>query len=40
MRDRIAVVAKGTFLEAVRDRVLLVSAAFAIGMILFSHILN
>lgn len=40
MRDRIGVVAKGTFLEAVRDRVLLVSAAFAIGMMLFSRVLG
>ncbi|MCE9638411.1 MAG: ABC transporter permease [Planctomycetes bacterium] len=40
MRDRIAVVAKATFLEAVRDRVLLVSAAFALGLMLFSRVLG
>lgn len=40
MRDRVAVVARATFLEAVRDRVLLVSAAFAIGMMLFSRVLG
>lgn len=40
MRDRISVVARATFLEAVRDRVLLVSAAFAVGLILFSRVLG
>jgi len=40
MRDRIGVVAKATFLEAVRDRVLLVSVAFAIGLMLFSRVLG
>jgi ABC-type transport system involved in multi-copper enzyme maturation permease subunit len=34
------VVAKATFLEAVRDRVLLVSVAFAVGMMLFSRVLG
>lgn len=40
MRDRVAVVARATFLEAVRDRVLLVAFAFAIGMVLFSRVLG
>jgi ABC-type transport system involved in multi-copper enzyme maturation permease subunit len=40
MRDRVAVVAKATFLEAVRDRVLLVSVAFAIALMLFSRVLG
>ena len=40
MRDRILVVAKATYLEAVRDRVLLVSVAFSVGMALFSRVLG
>lgn len=40
MRDRVAVVARATFLEAVRDRVLLVAFAFAIGLVLFSRVLG
>ena len=40
MRDTVGIVAKATFLEAVRDRVLLVSAAFAVGMMLFSRVLG
>jgi ABC-type transport system involved in multi-copper enzyme maturation permease subunit len=40
MRDRVGVVAKATFLEAIRDRVLLVSAAFALALVLFSRVLG
>lgn len=40
MRDRIAVVARATFLEAVRDRVLLVAAGFAVALMLFSRVLG
>lgn len=40
MRDRVTVVAKATYLEAVRDRVLLVSVAFAIALMLFSRVLG
>jgi ABC-2 type transport system permease protein len=40
VRDRVAVVARATFLEAVRDRVLLISVAFAIGLVLFSRVLG
>lgn len=40
MRDRIAVVARATFLEAVRDRVLFVAVAFALGLALFSRVLG
>lgn len=40
MRDRVAVLARATFLEAMRDKMLLVVALFAIGMVLFSRVLG
>jgi ABC-type transport system involved in multi-copper enzyme maturation permease subunit len=40
MRDRVAVLARATFLEAMRDKMLLVIALFAIGMVLFSRVLG
>lgn len=40
MRDRIGVVARATFFEAVRDRVLFVVLIFAIGVVLFSRVLG
>lgn len=40
MRDRVLVVARATFLEAVRDRVLLVIALFTIAVVLFSRVLG
>lgn len=36
----VSTVARATFLEAVRDRVLLVSVAFAVGLALFSRVLG
>jgi len=40
MRDRVAVLARASFLEAVRDRVLLVVALFTVGIVLFSRVLG
>jgi ABC-type transport system involved in multi-copper enzyme maturation permease subunit len=40
MRDRIQVIARATFFEAVRDRVLFVVLIFAIGVVLFSRVLG
>jgi Cu-processing system permease protein len=40
MRDRVQVIARATFLEAVRDRVLFVVLLFAIGVVLFSRVLG
>jgi len=40
MRDRVAVVARATFREAVRDRVLLIVLAFAAAFILGSRVLG
>jgi ABC-type transport system involved in multi-copper enzyme maturation permease subunit len=40
MRDRAIVLARATFLEAMRDKLLLVVALFAIGMVLFSRVLG
>lgn len=40
MMKTVSVVAKATFLEAVRDRVLLVSVAFAVALALFSRVLG
>jgi ABC-type transport system involved in multi-copper enzyme maturation permease subunit len=40
MRDRVVVLARASFLEAVRDRVLLVVALFAVGLVLFSRVLG
>jgi ABC-type transport system involved in multi-copper enzyme maturation permease subunit len=40
MRDRVVVLARATFLEAVRDRVLLVVGVFTLGVVLFSRVLG
>jgi hypothetical protein len=40
MRDRVQVIARATFLEAVRDRVLFVVLLFAVGVVLFSRVLG
>lgn len=40
MRDRVVVLAHATFREAMRDKMLLVVALFAIGMVLFSRVLG
>ncbi len=40
MRDRVLVLARATFLEAVRDRVLLVVGVFTLGVVLFSRVLG
>jgi ABC-type transport system involved in multi-copper enzyme maturation permease subunit len=40
MRDRVLVLARASFLEAVRDRVLLVVALFTVGLVLFSRVLG
>ncbi|MBM4014475.1 MAG: ABC transporter permease [Planctomycetes bacterium] len=40
MRDRVVVLARATFVEAMRDRMLLVVALFALGMVLFSRVLG
>ena len=40
MRDRVAVVARATFLEALRDRVLLLVLAFAAALVLGSRVLG
>lgn len=40
MRDRVIVLARASFLEAVRDRVLLVVALFTVGLVLFSRVLG
>jgi ABC-type transport system involved in multi-copper enzyme maturation permease subunit len=40
MRDRVVVLARAAFLEAVRDRVLLVVGVFTIGLVLFSRVLG
>jgi len=40
MRNRVVVLARAAFLEAVRDRVLLVVALFTVGLVLFSRVLG
>ncbi len=40
MRDRVVVLARATFVEAMRDKVLLVVALFALGIVLFSRVLG
>ena len=40
MRDRVVVLARAAYLEAVRDRVLLIAGVFTIGLVLFSRVLG